>query len=278
MKTVQEILTATTGYLQKHGVESPRLNAEHLLAHVLGKKRIDLYLEFDRPLGDRELDPMRDLMKRRATGEPLQHLLGAIEFHGRTFLCDKRALIPRHETEHLVEILLALPEKPASILDIGTGSGVIALTLAAEWPDARVDAIDISPAALALAAENAARLGVAERVRFIESDLFAAVPGEYALMVANLPYIPAGEIAGLSREVRADPVNALDGGPDGADIIRALLDQARAHLTPGGSVALEIGAGQAEMLVEHLRLLGYKDVRATADYAGINRFLFANHG
>jgi release factor glutamine methyltransferase len=278
VKTVQEIITATTGYLQKHGIESPRLNAEHLLAHVLGKKRIDLYLEFDRPLGDRELDPMRDLMKRRAGGEPLQHLLGTVDFHGRIFLCDKRALVPRHETEHLVELITALPGKPATVLDIGTGSGVIALTLAAEWPEAQVDAVDISPAALALAAENAARLGLAERVRFIHGDLFSAIPGQYALIVANLPYIPAGEIPTLSREVQADPASALDGGPDGADLIRAFLDQARAHLTPGGSVALEIGAGQAEMLVEHLRLLGYNDIRATADYAGINRFLFATHG
>ena len=278
MKSVQDIITATAGYLQKHGVESPRLNAELLLAHVLGKKRIDLYLEFDRPLGDRELDPMRALMKRRATGEPLQHLLGTVEFHGRSFLCDRRALIPRPETEHLVEHLLAWKEKPARILDAGTGSGVIALTLAAEWPEASVDAIDISPSALALAAENAARLDLAGRVHFLESDLFSAVPGQYGLIVANLPYIPAGDFPGLSREVRADPVSALDGGPDGCALIRAFLDQARPHLLPGGSVALEIGAGQSDLLVEHLRLLGYNDIRATADYAGIIRFLFANHG
>jgi len=275
---VQDIITATAGYLGKHGVESPRLNAELLLAHVLGKKRIDLYLEFDRPLGDRELDPMRELMKRRAGGEPLQHLLGTVEFHGRSFLCDPRALIPRPETEHLVELLLALPAKPARILDAGAGSGVIALTLAAEWPEAEVDAIDISPAALALAAENASRLGLADRVHFLESDLFSAVAGQYGLIVANLPYVTAGEMLTLSREVRADPVSALDGGSDGCDVIRAFLDQARAHLLPGGAVALEIGAGQSEMLVEHLRLLGYNDIRSTADYAGINRFLFANHG
>jgi release factor glutamine methyltransferase len=278
LKTVQEIITASAGYFQKHGVESPRLNAELLLAHILGKKRIELYLEFDRPLGDKELDPMRDLMKRRAAGEPLQHLLGTIEFHGRTFLCDRRALVPRHETEQLVEILAALPERPARILDAGTGSGVIALTLAAEWPEAAVDACDISPEALALAAENAGRLGLTERVRFVRSDLFLAIDGRYELIVANLPYIPAGEIPGLSREVRHDPVSALDGGPDGAEIIRSFLDQARGHLEPGGMVALEIGAGQSEMLVEHLRLLGYIDIRSTADYTGINRFLFAIHG
>jgi release factor glutamine methyltransferase len=278
LKTVQEIITATAGYFQKHGVESARLNAELLLAHVLGKKRIDLYLEFDRPLGERELDPLRDLMKRRAAGEPLQHLLGTVEFHGRSFLCDSRALIPRPETEQLVELLLALPARPARVLDAGAGSGVIALTLAAEWPEAAVDAIDISPEALALAAENAARLGLADRVHFLRSDLFSAVPGQYGLIVANLPYIPAAELPALSREVRHDPMPALDGGPDGAGVIRPFLDQARPHLLPGGTVALEIGAGQAEMLMEHLRLLGYNDIRSAPDYGGVNRFLFANHG
>ena len=278
MKTVQEIITATAGYFTKHEVESPRLNAELLLAHVLGKKRIDLYLEFDRPLGDRELEPLRTLMKRRASGEPLQHLLGTVEFHGRSFLCDPRALIPRPETEELVEHILALRDKPARVLDVGVGSGVIALTLAAEWPEAAIDAVDISPSALALAAENAVRLALMGRVNFLQSDLLSGVSGPYNLIVANLPYIPAAEIPTLSREVRRDPRSALDGGPDGADIIRTLLDQARNHLVPGGGVALEIGAGQAEMLVEHLRRLGYQNVRATADYAGINRFLFANHG
>jgi len=278
LKSVQEIITATTGYFEKHGVESPRLNAEHLLAHVLGKKRIDLYLEFDRPVGEQELEPLRALMKRRAAGEPLQHLLGNVEFHGRTFLCDCRALVPRPETEHLVELLLALPEKPARVLDVGAGSGVIALTLAAEWPDATVDAVDISPEALALAAENAARLGLGERIHFHVGDLVSAISGQYNLLVANLPYIPAGEIAALSPEVRRDPRLALDGGADGTALIRRLLDEARPHLSPGATVALEIGVGQNELLVEHLRLLGYKAVRTTADYSGINRFLFATHG
>jgi release factor glutamine methyltransferase len=278
LKTVQEIITATAGYFQKHGVESPRLNAELLLGHMLGKRRIDLYLEFDRPLGDRELEPLRDLVKRRAAGEPLQHLLGTVEFHGRTFLCDGRALVPRPETEHLLELLLTGPSRPAAVLDVGCGSGVIALTLAAEWPEAGVEAVDISPDALALSMENAARLGLADRVRFFQSDLFSAVTGQYALMVANLPYIPADEIPTLAREVRRDPVLALDGGPDGTGVIRAFLEQGRGHLLPGGGVALEIGAGQAQPLMEHLRRLGYNDVRATADYAGINRFLFATHG
>ena len=279
LKTVQEIITATAGYFQKHGIESARLNAELLLAHVLGKKRIDLYLEFDRPLGEKELEPLRELMKRRATGEPLQHLLGTVEFHGHTFLCDRRALVPRPETEHLVELLTALKTKPERVLDVGTGSGVIALTLAAEWPEATVEAIDISPEALALAAENATRLGLAERVRFIQGDLFSGLGGgSYGLIVANLPYIPAGEIETLSREVRHDPVTALDGGKDGTRVIREFLEHARGFLAPGGMVALEIGAGQSEMLMEHLRMLAYKDISSTADLGGINRFLFAKYG
>lgn len=275
MKTVLEVIQATTAYFQKSGVESARLNIEHLLAHALGKKRMDLYMEFDRPLAEQELEPLRALVKRRAAGEPLQHLLGTAEFHGRNFLCDKRALIPRPETEQLCELILT--GSPARrFLDVGSGSGVIALTLAAAWPEAQVEAVDISPAALSLARENAARLGLAERVNFIESDLLAHASGEFDLIVANLPYIARDEIPKLAREVQNDPISALDGGPDGLDIFRRFLPQAAQHLR--GRLALEIGHDQSEALRTLLAAHNFQDISPQSDYQGQHRFLFANYG
>ena len=275
MRTVLDVIQATTPFFQKNGVESPRLNIEHLLAHVLGKKRMELYMEFDRPLGDQELEPLRALVKRRASGEPLQHLLGTAEFHGRTFFCDKRALVPRPETEQLCEIVLA-GGKAQRVLDVGTGSGVIALTLAAEWPDALVEAVDISDAALALARENAARLSLAERVRFSRSDLLAEVSGEFDLIVANLPYIDTAEIAQLAREVRHDPLAALDGGACGLELFQRFIPQAARHLR--GRLALEIGHDQTGALTELLAAHNFQDIRPQTDYQGRNRFLFANYG
>jgi release factor glutamine methyltransferase len=279
--TVLEVLQSTTGYFQKHNIESPRLNAEHLLAHVLGRKRIELYLEFERELNESELAPLRGLVKRRAEGEPLQHLLGTVEFCGHTFVCDKRAMVPRPETEQLVELLISSFkfEMPKSrIVDVGTGSGVIALSLAAEFPGAEIVAADISEDALALARENAEKLGLADHVRFLKSDLLENVEGVFDLIAANLPYISTEERQTLSREVLHDPEVALFSGVGGDELVRELIAQAPLRLRPGAILALEIGIGQSEALVAALTEKNYRDIWTKNDYSGVTRFLFARYG
>ncbi len=275
-----EVLRGTERYLAERGVENPRLNAEHLLAHALGLKRMELYLQFDRGLTETERAPLRDLVKRRGIREPLQHILGTAEFHGRSFLCDKRALVPRPETEQLVEIALEIAKtKPApAILDIGTGSGVIPLTLALELPAATIHTTDLSPDALALAAENAARHQLTDRVTLHQADLLPPGDNKFDLIVANLPYIPADEIPSLSPEVRQDPVTALDGGPDGLDLIRRLIDTAPDRLAPGGALLLEIGAGQADATKALLTARKFRDISLRPDYSNIPRFAVGFHG
>ncbi len=276
MMSVLEVLNAATSYLQKQGVESPRLNAEHLLAHTLGmSKRMDLYLAFDRPLGEKERAPLRDLVKRRSEGVPLQHLLGTVEFLGHEFLCDARGLIPRPETEELVELVLKLAPGAGSFLDVGTGSGVIALSLAMAQPESKVTACDISKAALALTAENRARLGLEARVELVQSDLLEAFHGSFDVIVANLPYIPSAEIPALSREVRHDPVSALDGGPDGLRLVERLVEEIPARLVAGGLVALEIGHDQAERVTTLLAARGFQGSTSHADHQGHQRFVTA---
>ena len=275
MKTVLEVIQATTAYFQKSGVENARLNIEHLLAHVLGQKRMELYLQFDRPLEEAALEPLRGLVKRRGAGEPLQHLLGTVEFCGRTFACDRRALIPRPETEQFCELVLA-DTHPRRLLDVGTGSGVVALTLAAPWPETLVEAVDLSEDALTLAAENATRLGFADRVRFFRSDLLASVEGEYDLIVANLPYIDSAIIPTLAREVQHDPLSALDGGADGLALLRRLIEEAPKCLR--GRLALEIGHDQSAPLTAELAAHNFQDIRTVSDYQGRHRFLFATYG
>jgi release factor glutamine methyltransferase len=274
--TVLEVLQSTKTFLEKRGIENPRLNIEHLLAHVLHKNRMDLYLQFDQPLTEAELDPLRALVRRRAQGEPLQHLLGTVEFLGRTFAVDRRALIPRPETEQLVELVLARAGGCQRILDVGTGSGVIAVTLAAEIPAARVEAVDISPDALALAGENAARHGMTERITFHTADLLGEIAGPFDLIIANLPYIPSGDLPHLAREVQYDPRLALDGGPEGLDLIRRLLDDATTRLR--GELVLEIGHAQADPVAHALTARHYRDIAVSTDYQGRNRFVFAKYG
>jgi release factor glutamine methyltransferase len=275
-----EVLRGAESYLAERGVENPRLNAEHLLAHALGLKRMELYLQFDRQLTEAERAPLRDTVKRRGAREPLQHILGTAEFHGRTFMCDKRALIPRPETEQLVEIALEIVKGKTSpkLLDVGTGSCVIAITLALELAAAEVHAIDLSTDALALAAANAERHGLTGRITFHQADLLPPGDSKFDLIVANLPYIPAAAIAALSPEVRHDPLAALDGGPDGLDLVRRLIDAVPERLTPGGALLLEIGAGQADAVNTLLANRKFRDISVRSDYQNIPRFAVGFHG
>jgi len=278
--TVLEVLQSTTAYFKKREIESPRLNAEHLLAHVLDRRRIELYLEFERVLAEEELAPLRELVRRRGQGEPLQHLLGTVEFCGRIFKCDPRALVPRPETEELVEFIIqsTINHQPSTILDVGTGSGVIGLSLAAHFPEARVRAVDISDDALALARENAERLGLSGRVQFTNGDLLEKFSERFDVVAANLPYVSMQDRQSLSREVQRDPEVAVFGGDRGDELIRKLIDQAPNHLQSNGLLALEIGIGHSEALSELLTQKNYHDIESKNDYAGIPRFLFARYG
>jgi release factor glutamine methyltransferase len=279
------VLQSTTAYFKKRAVEHPRLNAEHLLAHSLGCKRLELYLQFERALTETELVPLRELVRRRGQGEPLQHVLGTVEFCGRTFLCDGRALVPRPETEQLVELVIAECGKCPSgsdrnaerILDVGAGSGVIALSLAAQFPNAQITASDISADALTLARENAARFGI-DRVQFVQSDLLQNLDGKFDLIVANLPYVATAERASLSREVLHDPEIALFAGEKGDELMRALIEAAPNYLQADGLLALEIGLNHSEPLGALLADQNYHDISFKKDYAGLTRFLFARYG
>ena len=279
--TVLELLQTTTAYFGKKGVEQPRLSIEHLLADSLGKKRIELYLEFDRSLSALELEPLREKVRRRAEGEPLQHLLGHWDFYGRTFKTDKRALIPRPETELLVDTLLkevTKGEPSTRLVDVGTGSGVLAITLALERPELEVFALDLSEEALALARENAERLGVLDRVAFRRSDLLEGIEGPFHWVVANLPYIPTSDLNGLQREVRYDPGLALDGGKDGLTIIKRLIESVPGKIASNGMIALEIGQGQSQRVLGFLADHNYRDISIKKDYQGVERLLIARYG
>jgi release factor glutamine methyltransferase len=279
--TVLDVLQSTIAYFKKRKIDNPRLNAEHLLAHVLGRTRMELYLEFERNLVETELAMLRELVRRRGRGEPLQHLLGTVEFCGHIFLCDKRAMVPRPETEQLVELLASEVSGQKSeirILDVGTGSGVIALSLAAKFPEAEIVAVDLSDEALALARENAERLGLSGQIQFAKSNLLSEVDGAFDLIIANLPYIAVQDRHLLSREVLHDPEVALFAGAKGDELICALIEQAPPHLRPNSLLALEFGIGQAEALSELLTQKKYHDICSKQDYSSIPRFLFARYG
>ena len=280
--TVLELLQSTSDYLARKGIDQPRLNIEHLLADSLGKKRIELYLEFDRQLTETELAPLREKVRRRAAGEPLQHLLGSWDFYGRTFKVDRRALIPRQETELLVDVVLPKLKEASKegmrLIDVGTGCGILAITFALEIPGLEVVAVDLSPDALALARENAARFGLESRIAFVHSNLLDQTDGVFRWVVANLPYIPTAELDTLQREVKYDPRLALDGGRDGLDVIRSLVAPLQTRLAPSALIVLEVGPDQAEPVRELLAGQNYRDISMTKDYQGVQRIVSAKYG
>jgi release factor glutamine methyltransferase len=271
--TVLEVIRWTVARFTERDLATPRLDAELLVAHALGLPRVQLYVQFDRPLLPDELAAIRALIKRRQAGESVAYLVGKKEFWGLEFAVDARVLVPRPDTETLIEVArerLAGVEVPR-VADVGTGSGAIALTLAKLFPSAAVFAVDISPGALEVARGNAERLGLA--VTFVEGDLGAplAAHAPFSLLVANLPYIPSCELAALPAEVRVEPTLALDGGPDGLALVRRLVAEAPGLLGPGGVLALEIGAGQAYATAELLRAAGFTDVQTRRDLGGVER-------
>ena len=279
MLTVLEIIKKTTDFLGGKGIDSPRLNAELLIGQALGLKRMQLYLEFERPLAESELEKIRPLVRRRSLHEPLQYILGETEFHGVRLKVDPRALIPRPETELLVELAIAAcPSPPATILDLGTGSGAIALALARAFPLAAVQAVDISEEALSLARENAALTGLTDRVQFVRSDWFAGLTpsARYDLVVANPPYLSAEETVAPSMEVRGfEPAGALTAGEGGLADLRRILAEALEFMTPAGVFVLETGIAQHAELLACARIAGYQSIESRRDLTGRDRFLMA---
>lgn len=272
MKTVLETIEGGASYLEKRGIEDARRNMQWLVAHALGCSRMQLYTQFDRPLGEEELVPLRESLRKRGEGVPLQHLLGSVGFLKREFRCDGRALIPRPETEELAEWILTWPlEGSQRILDMGCGSGVLGLTLAAERPIWQLVLGDISSDALELARENAASLGI-DNATLVESDLFSAIQGPFDGIVANLPYVPDAERTTMARELRHDPALALFSGKDGLDLIRRFIPAAFTQLRPGGWIALEIGHDQASQVREILHAAGFTDIHVKTDLSGVPRF------
>ena len=282
MQSVLEILQKTTDFLTGKGVEAPRYNAEVIVGHALGLKRMQVYLQFDRLLGEPELDKIRPLVRRRAQREPLDYILGETEFCGLTLKVDRRVLIPRPETEQLVEHVRARfagVEPPARILDLGTGSGCIALALATAFPSASVLGVDASEDALALARENASSAGLDGRLSFLRSDWYSAVPGDarFDAIVSNPPYLTEAEVAEAQPEVRNhEPPNALVAPEDGLRDLFTIIRGAPVRLAPQGLLALETGIAQHAALLAELAACGFAAADSVKDLTGRDRFVFAS--
>ena len=275
--SIKRVLAWATDDFKRRGNKSARLDAELLLGEALGLDRIKLIVEATRPLADDELSRYRDLIKRRRVGEPIAYILGRREFFALPMLVDRRVLIPRPDTEILVETALSGTRDRhlyGRMLDLCTGSGCVAIAFAKERPTWRVTAVDLSPEAATVARENVRRAGVAHHLAVLEGDLFAPLPGgaEFELITANPPYIPSGDIAGLDADVRDfEPRLALDGGADGLQITRRLVSEAMRYLSPGGLLALEGGFDQAPAVAALLEASGFSEIARSKDLAGIER-------
>lgn len=273
--TVGAILQWTVDFFTQKGLESPRLDAEILLAHVLQKERIYLYAHYDEPLSSEERAAYRELVIKRAQRYSVAHLLGVRPFMGLDFSVNEDVLVPRPETEMLVETVLSYEKKDASfsVLDMGTGSGAILISILHERPNATGLAVDISPKALDVARKNGQALGVADRITFLESNLFEAVPkGTFDWIVSNPPYLTAYDMEHLQPEVRHDPESALYGGVDGLDFYHALADKSAAYVKPRGYIAVEVGAGQSKKVADLFTTTGaFSLTDIVGDYGGIER-------
>jgi release factor glutamine methyltransferase len=280
--TIGRVSTWTARDLAGRGIEGARLDAELLVAHALGLRRIDLYLRIDQPLNDAELAKIRGLLERRRRREPVAYILGYRDFYNRRFAVDSRALVPRPETELVIEAaiarLKARGDGPLRVLDLGTGTGAIAITLALEIPSLTVDAVDLSEAALALARENVAALGAESRVTLHHGSLYKPIgEARYDLIVSNPPYIPSAECDTLMPDVALfEPRLALDGGADGLLVLRTVVAGAPAHLLPGASLVVELGHDQGPAARALAEAAGFPAVSVTLDYARLDRILTAD--
>jgi release factor glutamine methyltransferase len=271
--TSLELLRWTTSYFEENGIASARLDAEVLLAHVLGIQRIELYVQFEKPVTEAERATFREMIRRRVSERiPVAYLIGSKEFWSQSFHVTPDVLIPRPETELLVRC--ARERRPRRVAEIGVGSGCVTGVLALELPEAEFVAVDASPEALEVARLNLEALGVSDRVELQSGDLLNGVVGDFDLVLSNPPYVPTGDLEGLEPELAREPRLALDGGPDGLDVIRRLIPQAAALLADGW-LSLEIGAGQAAAVTALLNDCGAKEVEAHRDLAGIERVVEA---
>ena len=279
---IKEILDKTVNYFKKYDIPQPRLDAEVLLADLLEMERINLYVNFDRPLTSEEIDSYREMILKRRQGTPVAYLVGQKEFMGLKFKVNSNVLIPRPETEHLVQTILnridTWEQEEVKIADIGTGSGAIIISIA-KLSDGLVKGIgiDISEASLNLAQENAVNLEVDEQLEFKEGDLLEPLEETVDIIVSNPPYIPSEELDDLQKEVQQEPKLALDGGEDGLDYYRKIINDAPEYLTTDGLLAFEVGIKQSQDVADLLEKADYTNIEIKKDYSDIERIVLANY-